>query len=139
MAAPCARPSLQFENNLRIFPVEGAFDGELGGVIIPANLPDALVDGLELGVGVTLLSKVQYAHIHVGGFLALYADNTKPQQLGSGVYPQYDAFLVHRQAKIQNFVSFVTKKPPCIICCISGNIRCRRLAHLIFIFVATHP
>ena len=91
----------QFQDHLRIFPIERTLDGQLRGVVIAAHFTDAFVDGLEFGVGIRIFPQIQHAHVHVGGLFALYADDAKTQKLGSRVYAKNDAF--HKAAQRYDF------------------------------------
>ena len=75
----------EFQDDLRILPVERGFDGQFIGMIGLADLADAFMDRAELGIGVLLLPQVQDAHVHVRGLLPHGTDDPETQQLGSGV------------------------------------------------------
>ena len=57
-------------------------------------LGDAIVDGLQLGIGILVLAEVQHAHVYVFGLLPHGTDDPETQQKGSGVYAEYDALLI---------------------------------------------
>ena len=77
----------QLEYDLRVLCVERRLYGHIVGMILIAQGSHLGADGCELGIGVLLLTEVNYTHIQELRFPGpIYRNDPETQYVGSGIY-----------------------------------------------------